>query len=185
MENYKLTTLETDRLLIRTTCQSDWPFVYSMQSDPEQMLHIKEPQSDEQIKSWFVEFLEPFRGEEMKWSSMIGIDKTSGEPIGCFSVRMICKNSQNAELGYMISKHHKRQGYASEGAKAIKQYLFDRLNLRRVTAYCNETNTGSWKVMENIGLQREGMMRQEYRINDVWHNTLIYGEVNPNYRHEV
>ncbi|WP_371186189.1 GNAT family N-acetyltransferase [Thalassotalea maritima] len=181
MTVYTLTPLTTHRLSLRPVKHSDWHFVMNMQSDREQLKHIREQQNLEQIKEWFVDFARPFDGKEMTWAAMVAIDNHSHQPIGCFSIRIRCQHSANAELGYMIDRHYQGLGYACEGAKAVRDYLFNQLNVRRLTAFCNEDNIASWKVMESIGMQREGLMQQEYRINDTWHNTLIYGLVNPNF----
>ena len=170
-----LAKLSTERLNLAPASHSDWPLIYSMQSNP----ILKEEQTLEQLKSWFVEFIAPFKGEEGKWAAYVATDKQTGEGIGCFSVRIVCKHSAHAEIGYMIQLDEQGKGYASEGAMAIKEYLFTQLSMRRVSAMCNASNDASWKVMEKIGLQREGLMKQEYRINDTWHDTYIYGQVNP------
>ncbi|MDN3653212.1 GNAT family protein [Thalassotalea ponticola] len=182
MTQYHLPTLETERLVLRPGLHSDWPFIYRMQSDVEQMAHIRTVRTDAQLKSWFVDFAKPFTGQENAWVTLTAVDKQSERPVGYFCLRIINMYSKTIEIGYQICKFQQRRGYASEGALATKTMVFERWDMHKVYAYCNQPNVASWKVMERIGLRKEGLLAQDYRIGDTWHNTLIYGEVNPKYK---
>ncbi|WNC69742.1 GNAT family protein [Thalassotalea nanhaiensis] len=174
---YAVETLFTERLELRPAQEDDRQFIIPLEQDPELMYHVKEILSDEEAEQFFNSLLAPWQAKDMEWTMLIAVDKKSKQQIGCFSFRFIHEHSLNAEIGFLISPENQNKGYASEGAMAVKEFLFNKIGMRRVCAFCNTGNTGSWKVMEAIGLQREGLMRQEYRIKDVWHDTYVYGEV--------
>lgn len=175
---FKLDSIVSKRMTIRKPETHDWQFFYDMQSNVDLMEHVKEIPTLNEIKEIFNAIIAPWNSKDGEWTSMIGVDKDTLEPIACLSVRIVNNHSLCAEIGYMVPQKFQNQGYASEGANAIKHYLFNVLHMRRVCAFCNATNVSSWKVMEKIGLIREGHLKQEYRINDVWHDTFIYGLVN-------
>lgn len=58
-------------------------------------------------------------------------------------------------LFYAISSAHRRQGYASEAARAMLAYAFGELGLRRVVATTDYDNLASVGVMRKLGMSIE------------------------------
>lgn len=174
-----LPKLMTDRLVLRTVERNDWPTILEIQTNTELMKHVKEILELDAIKQMHEQLLKPWKAEDDEWAMYIAQDKKTGEAIGVFSLRITSSFLSCAEIGYIILEHSQGKGFASEGAKLVKQYLFETLNIRRVVAICNAENTGSWKVMENIGLKREAFHRLDHRIKDTWYDSYIYAQLNP------
>lgn len=63
-------------------------------------------------------------------------------------------------LGYVFNAHFQRQGYAFEAAHALVDGVFQHQGAHRVTALCNPLNTASWKLLEKLGMRREGHLLQ-------------------------
>jgi RimJ/RimL family protein N-acetyltransferase len=61
-----------------------------------------------------------------------------------------------AELGWSLRPEETGRGYATEAVGAVLAICFDDLGLRRVTASCFVANTPSWRLMERLGMRREG-----------------------------
>lgn len=66
-----------------------------------------------------------------------------------------------AELGWAFDPEHWGKGYATEAVRAMVDCCTDVLGLRRVVAYCFADNTASWRLMERLGMRREGHFRQD------------------------
>lgn len=64
------------------------------------------------------------------------------------------------ELGYIFNPAFHNQGYATEAAGALIRYGFQYLGIHRVVAHCNPENAASWRVLEKIGMKREGYLRK-------------------------
>ncbi|KGJ87516.1 GNAT family N-acetyltransferase [Thalassotalea sp. ND16A] len=169
--------ITTARLKLRAVELDDKQFICDLEAKPELMTHIKEVQSPEQQIKFFESVLKPWQATEGEWLMLIAIDKQSKRRIGCFSMRIVSTSSLCAEIGYLVSLTEQGKGYAKEGALAVKESLFKQFNMHRVCAYCNTGNVASWKVMEQIGLAREGHLKQDFRLNNVWHDTYVYGQV--------
>lgn len=60
-----------------------------------------------------------------------------------------------AELGWALAPEHVGQGYAVEAVRELMRICFEDLGLRRVVANCFADNTGSWRLMERLGMRRE------------------------------
>jgi RimJ/RimL family protein N-acetyltransferase len=81
---------------------------------------------------------------------------------------------RSAEIGYFMHRAAWGQGYASEAARELLRLGFDDLHLHRIYAGCLATNTGSARVMEKIGMQQEGHLREAQWANTGWGDTLLY-----------
>ena len=64
-----------------------------------------------------------------------------------------------AEIGFGIVQAMRGQGYMTEACRAVLDYGFADMGLRRIEARCQITNAASARVLEKIGMRREGMVR--------------------------
>ncbi|MBJ6359952.1 GNAT family N-acetyltransferase [Paenibacillus sp. GCM10012307] len=64
------------------------------------------------------------------------------------------------EIGWVFDPRYCNQGYATEAARAVMDYGFCRLHLHRIIATCQPDNIPSWRVMEKLGMRREGFFKQ-------------------------
>ena len=101
----------------------------------------------------------------------------SGKVIGNIS----CGNRDFAakEIGYIVNKRYQRRGYAAEAFSAVIAQAF-REGAHRIYAECDPRNIPSWKLLEEVGLQREAHFRQNiwFHRNEngdpIWKDTLVY-----------
>jgi len=84
------------------------------------------------------------------------------------------------ELGYVFHDEYWGCGYATEACRALLREAFTQRNVRRVIAMCNPENTASWRLMERLGMRREGHLRKNiwFRCDEmgkpVWQDTFEY-----------
>jgi RimJ/RimL family protein N-acetyltransferase len=65
-------------------------------------------------------------------------------------------------------------GFATEVAKLLIEFGFRELNLHRIYATCDPRNIGSSKVLEKIGMSKEGRIREDLLIKDGWRDSLLF-----------
>ena len=65
-----------------------------------------------------------------------------------------------AELGYWIGVPYWGRGYATEAAREVVKYGFEKVQLNRIFAAHFKHNPASGKVLQKIGMKYEGCMRQ-------------------------
>jgi RimJ/RimL family protein N-acetyltransferase len=58
---------------------------------------------------------------------------------------------------------------------ALLRFGFETLGLHRVWGYCLAANEASWRVMERLGMQREGLLRENEYLQGRWWDTAVYG----------
>lgn len=99
--------------------------------------------------------------------------KEDGKVVGLVS--LVRQKQRKGEIGWALGIAHRRRGYATEAARALMTYGFTMLNLHRIEARTNSGNTGSWRVMERLGMVQEARLRDAVISDGKWLDTLIYG----------
>ncbi len=80
-----------------------------------------------------------------------------------------------AELGWCLRPDAWGQGYATEVVHELLAIAFDGLGVRRIEANCFADNVGSWRVMDKVGLRREGYFVAESLHRDgTWRDGISY-----------
>jgi ribosomal-protein-alanine N-acetyltransferase len=69
-------------------------------------------------------------------------------------------NAEKWELGYVLARAHWRQGYMTEALKAIIAWAIKQKDIHRVWAVCDVDNIASSRVMEKVGMEREGVLKR-------------------------
>lgn len=81
--------------------------------------------------------------------------RETGRVVGVVHIMSCDRGPTYAELGYIISKNHRRRGYAKEAVRAVIEELFAG-SIRTVVCTCYEYNTASAKTIESLGFRFEG-----------------------------
>jgi RimJ/RimL family protein N-acetyltransferase len=80
----------------------------------------------------------------------------------------------NAWIGYVINPRCWGRGYATEAAREMLRFGFGELELHRIEATCDVLNAASARVLEKIGMQREGLLREHMWLRDRWRSSYLY-----------
>ena len=93
------------------------------------------------------------------------------------------RDFNSRELGYVLNENYHRQGYIPEGCKAVIEYMF-KAGVHRIYAECAPQNTPSWKVMEEVGMEREAHFRKNVSFHNdangepIYWDTYVYAILN-------
>ena len=93
-------------------------------------------------------------GEEYSWALTLPPDDRIVGMIGC-RVR-----EHAADIGYVLGRNYWNRGYITEAAKAIVGWAIHVESIYRVWAVCDIENKASSRVLEKVGMQREGILRR-------------------------
>ncbi|MGQ7787738.1 GNAT family N-acetyltransferase [Nesterenkonia sp. PF2B19] len=78
------------------------------------------------------------------------------------------------ELDWTLAPQHRAHGYAREAVRALLELAAD-LGVRRMHAGCFAENTGSWRLMEALGMRRETSTVRESLHRDLgWQDGVGY-----------
>lgn len=151
--------LETERLVLRPLQLSDAAEVQRLAGDREVASTtrlIPHPYPDGMAEQW-ISSLEGLYAKGRSCS--FAITRRDGTLMGAIGLS-IEPADHHAELGYWVGRPYWNQGYCTEAARAVLAFAFETLKLRRVYAHYMARNPASGRVMEKLGMQREGCLRQ-------------------------
>jgi RimJ/RimL family protein N-acetyltransferase len=100
--------------------------------------------------------------------------KSERRLIGSIGLRMKDEANRNADIGYVLNRKYWSHGYMTESACAILDVAFKQLKLHRVWATCDTRNRSSYRVMERLGMRREGLFVKDAMERGEWRDTYMY-----------
>lgn len=153
---------ETGRLSLRPMTQADFPALCRILQDPEVMYAYEGAFSDEEVQTWLDRQLQRYRDNGFGlWAVVL---KENGELIGqCGITWQDYNGRQVLEVGYLFQKAYWHQGYATEAARACRDYAFARLQADEVFSIIRDTNTASRNVAIRNGMRPVGNLTKFYR----------------------
>jgi [ribosomal protein S5]-alanine N-acetyltransferase len=169
-----LPPLETPRLRLRRLQATDAADVFAYASDPEVARYTSwEPHRSIADSQDFLARTQAAyaRHEPYPWGL---VDKITGRLIGTCGLLEWSRRHHKAELGYALHRGYWGQGLIAEAASAVIDFGFTRMELNRIEAVCLPENTGSWRVMEKVGMTREGLLREWVWSKGQFRDLLIY-----------
>ncbi len=146
--------IDTPRLLLRPMVAADFDALLGIFGDPKVMAAFsEEPFTHEQMRYWLERNLR--HQDEFGYGLFSVIRKADGLLIGdCGLEQMDVEGRRVAELGYDFRSDVWNQGYATEAARAVRDYAFNALGLTELISLVRQTNAASARVAEKVGLRR-------------------------------
>lgn len=173
--------LETDRLILRPFTLDDATRVQELAGNKDvakTTLGIPHPYSLEAAKSWIKNHPRMIRNGTYPFAIVL---KTESVIVGTMTIR-VNEAHKKGELAYWVGKEYWGNGYATEAAKEIVRHSFEDLNLNRVWAMAMSKNPASIKVMERVGMKKEGVLKQDIIKSGVFVDSDIYGLIKLDYK---
>ncbi|MEZ2238447.1 GNAT family N-acetyltransferase [Microcoleus sp.] len=170
-----LPTIETERLLLRKITLNDANDMFEYGSDPlvSQYTMWSTHTSIEDTKSFLRSLTKMYKKRELiDWGI---VHKSEQKLIGTCGYVEWSMNNSRAQIGYALSRKYWNQGYMSEAVSAIIDFGFREMSLNKIEARCAQENIASARVMEKVGMQLEGILKQHLFAKDTYWNLKIYG----------
>ncbi|MYF79023.1 MAG: GNAT family N-acetyltransferase [Chloroflexi bacterium] len=152
---YALTNLRTKRLLLRPFTFKDAADVLAYASDPEwsRFLPVPNPYTLYDAEEFIAKSILSSRDQEHGLAIELG-----GRVIGGIGLRLEQPIAVGS-LPYSLAHDHWNQGLTTDAAHAVIDWGFTDFGLEKVYSWADVENVGSWRVMEKIGMTREGTFR--------------------------
>ncbi|MBD0372302.1 MAG: GNAT family N-acetyltransferase [Pyrinomonadaceae bacterium] len=149
--------LETERLVLRMVVPEDAEEFHRIWNDPVVMKYIEGWRPTlEEARAAITRLLQHWRDKGFgQWAVLL---KEEGRLIGYIGFKHLDRTPE-IELLYGIDKPYWGQGYTTEAARACLRYIFENTAHDRIVAVADPENTGSWRVMEKLGMRRERVAR--------------------------
>lgn len=152
--------LETERLLLREIRESDADAVLKIFGDDAvtRFYDLASFTDIEQARQMIVRLRERnANGDALRWGITL---KENDQLIGTGGFNQFRRHWFTAGIGYDLAQAYWKRGYMTEALRAIVRYGFDTLNVNRIEALVMLENDASVRVLEKVGFQREGLVRE-------------------------
>jgi RimJ/RimL family protein N-acetyltransferase len=154
--------LRTARLVLRPFVPEDAPLLAQLAGKhrvADTTASIPHPYSPEQALQDIAKFNDEFnRGVGAYF--VIALREAPQSLIGCVLLKLIDRRDEQGELGYWIDEASTGKGFVTEAARAVLEYGFNALTLNRICACHMTRNPASGRILEKVGMQKEGLLRQ-------------------------
>lgn len=169
--------ISTPRLTIRQMRAGDFDDYLDYAQDEKVMEHICVIEPLSIIREHFDGYSKPWLGDEYKWMGAAVVLTETGKMIGDIGFRYRDKTSQIIEIGYKFNRHYHGRGYALEAMQALLDLIKRDWPVHKFVAYADPDNIPSIKLMEKLGMEKEGHFKSHYKVGDRWTDEVAYGIV--------
>jgi ribosomal-protein-alanine N-acetyltransferase len=168
-----LPPLRGDAVHLRGLTTDDVPALHAIFSDADVVRFMSIPRmtSEAATQKFLAQIHHGFRaGTLYQW----GIELEQ-RIVGTCTLADIDRTNRRAELGFALAKAFWGRGLILRALPSVLQFAFERLDLRRIEADADPRNTASVRVLERIGFQREGLLRERYiQLGEV-QDAMVFG----------
>lgn len=156
IELNELPELTTPRLVLRPFRPGDVDDVFEYARDPEWAEFLSDAVPQPYTRRNAEEFVaDRMMAPSGQFSWAISLD---GATAGDITLRVDPKH-ERGEIGYSLAKAHWGRGLTVEAARAVIDWGFAEKGLHRISSNADVRNRRSWRVMEKLGMKREGLFR--------------------------
>ncbi len=143
--------IETTRLRLRRWIDADFEPLVAMNADPRVMEFFPSTASRKETEDLWSRIHDHFETHGFGLWAM-EVDGIFAGWLGLMRPRFEAHFTPCVEVGYRLRTEFWGRGLATEGARAVLRYGFERLKLEEIVSFTVPSNTRSRRVMEKIGL---------------------------------
>jgi RimJ/RimL family protein N-acetyltransferase len=175
MADTRFIRLSSKRLVLRRVRDADLSTFCRYRSDPEVARFQDWTEFPEEAgRRFFAEQAELHPGVAGAWFQMMIENAETGELIGDCGLKSMGDDPRQVVIGYTLAPIHQGKGYATEAITRLLDYIFTDLGKHRVTAMADTRNTRSVRLMERVGMRREGHFIQNNWFKGAWADEYLY-----------
>ena len=171
--------LQTERLLLRDFEETDWEAVHCYASDPQVARYVVPGVNTKEDTTEYVQRKLAEQHEEPRTCFDLAMALGADEQlIGSCRVTVSRPEHRSGDIGVRVDRGHWGRGYATEAAQSIVGLGFEQLALHRITAVCDPRNAAAARVLEKVGMQHEGCLRDHWWVRGEWWDCDLYAILN-------
>ena len=170
--------LLTERLVLRRFAETDARRFAAYRSEPDVARYQSwdAPYPLERAEA-FIGWLEAHHPDEPgEWYQLAIAERSApGIVVGDCGFRSRLDDPAVVDVGFTLAPSAQGNGFATEAIAELLRYLFEDRVKHKVCADCDTRNRGSWRLLERLGFEREGTLRESYREGPEWADEYLYG----------
>lgn len=175
MKSVGTQTIATQRLVLRKFEYSDCnDAMKNWAGDPEIQLSYGEPvyPTEDDVIELLEKYISSYSNlNYFRWAV---IEIESGVCIGQIAFFLVDCQNNFAEIEYCIGSKYQCKGYATEAAKAVVEYGFEKAEFHKIQICHRSNNLPSKRVIEKCGFTFDGALRDYFFIDGKYYDRLYY-----------
>jgi RimJ/RimL family protein N-acetyltransferase len=175
-----VTDLRLERLRLREWREEDWSQAHAYASDPEVVRYLDwGPNTEEETRAYIAGTLLARQASPRTRYDLAVTLAESDAVIGGCRLWIESAEHREASIGYSLARAHWGHGYATELARGLLRFGFETLGLHRIWAIVEPENASSARVLEKLGMRREGHLRDHRYAKGHWRDSVLYAVLAP------
>lgn len=160
--------LQSGRLVFREIEEGDAPVIAQIMRDEGVQKVWGHYFTDDDVSAWIERRREGYRKNGIDY--LLAVKKETDEVIGQIGLlKEIIDGEEVWGIGYILLGKYCRNGYATEGAKAMAQYAFETLKADKIVCDIRPMNKASIAVAKRIGMAETGIFTKIYQGKEMPH----------------
>jgi [ribosomal protein S5]-alanine N-acetyltransferase len=171
-----LPAIDTARLRLRRVERADLPELLAINGDEAVTHHLPYAtwRSIADADAWY-ERMARLVESGAATEQFVIVQRASARVIGTCLLFRLDAASARAEIGYVLGREWWGQGLAVEALRAFVAASIEHYQLRRLEADIDPLNLASARLLERLGFEREGLLRQRYFSKGRRVDAALYG----------
>jgi RimJ/RimL family protein N-acetyltransferase len=168
--------IETERLTLRPFAEADFDAFYEIHSNVEvaRWLYHDARTEAETREHLARKIAATAWSGEADWLSCAVLVRETGDLVGDIGMNWLSVEHKTGEIGFLFNPRFQGNGYATEAAGALVSWGFDGAGLHRVIGRTEARNVASARVLEKLGMRREGHLVENEWVKGEWQSELVY-----------
>ena len=167
--------LESERLLLREFTLDDWSAVNAYTSDPRVVQYMLfGPTTESQTREYLAQGMATAAQQPRRIYELAVVLRAENHLIGTVTLALDPDERRHASFSYLLHPQYWGKSYATEAMQTLIDFGFSVLQLHRLEDTCDPRNQASIRVMEKLGMRREGHLRETIWKDGQWHDQYIY-----------
>ncbi len=166
--------LFTRRLILREFRESDFDHFKELESHPETYRFESAHPDDSKLRA----YLEKARADKLQTTRtcyrLTVTIKPEDEVRGRMTLTLMNASIREWEIGWAIHPAEWGKGFAVEAARGLLEFAFTDLGAHRVVAFSHALNTASLRVMQKLGMEQDGLLRETRLWHGAWCNEVVF-----------
>jgi RimJ/RimL family protein N-acetyltransferase len=166
--------METDRLVLRELELDDVPALNAVDAHPDVAHWLGFTATMDGTRGYIETVMRDARESPRQYYTLAIVTRMDNRLIGRCGFDLAGPEFLAGTVGYSLHRDLWGQGFMSEAIRALVAFGFSELGLHRISAETDPRNFGSWRVMEKVGMRREGHLIENFLLNGEWVDSYLY-----------
>ncbi|MDR0894219.1 MAG: GNAT family N-acetyltransferase [Prevotellaceae bacterium] len=169
----KHTYLTNDRIRLRAMEPEDLELIFRLENEPDQwnISNFTVPYSRYAVKRYLEETKNDlFADQELR---LVIVRCADGVAIGTIDVIDFSPLHKRGEVGIVVGREHRNEGYAKEALQLLCDYVFDYLCLKQLVAHVPTDNNVSMHLFTSCGFVQCGVLKEWLFVEDTYRDVAL------------